>query len=217
MRLTSKRFQALGVAAVLGTATTLGLGGCGGGESPSADAAGATGSGLEPQAVADMLHAVMAADRKVYVANVVNRLTKVQDVQIRDPETGEMKKLKGSEEWDQTFGTLPLPAQQFRYGSEEAFKKNNNFEYGLISSWSINKKHMPKSDFEKEKIKAMEETGKPQYGTEEVGGETFFVAMYPDRATAKACWDCHNKHKDSPKTDFKQDDVMGGIVIRIPV
>lgn len=34
--------------------------------------------------------------------------------------------------------------------------------------------------------------------------------MYPDRVTAKACWDYHNKHPDSPRTDFKQNDVMAG-------
>ena len=200
----------LGAAAIACAGVVGGLTGCGS-ETASAPA------GIEPKAAADMLHAVMAADRKIYVQNVVNRLTKVQDVQFTHPDTGKAEKLQGSEDWETTFGTLPLPAQQFRYGSEEAFKKNQSFSYGLISSWAINKTHAPKSDFEKEKIKAMEDTGEPQYGMETIGGDEYFIAMYPDRATAKACWDCHNKHKDSPRTDFEQDDVMGGIVIRIPM
>ena len=159
----------------------------------------------------------MAADRKIYVKNVVNRLIKEQNLKVMDEDGKTVKTFKGSEDWETTFGTLPLPAQQFRYGSEEAYRQNQDFEYGLISSWAINKKHMPDTDFEKTKIKIMEDTGKPVYGEETVGSEKFFVAMYPDRATAKACWDCHNKHVDSPKTDFKPDDVMGGIVIRIPM
>jgi hypothetical protein len=28
---------------------------------------------------------------------------------------------------------------------------------------------------------------------------------------------CHNAHKDSPRTDFKLNDVMGGVVLRIPM
>jgi hypothetical protein len=28
---------------------------------------------------------------------------------------------------------------------------------------------------------------------------------------------CHNGHKDSPRTDFKEGDVLGGVVLRIPI
>ena len=31
------------------------------------------------------------------------------------------------------------------------------------------------------------------------------------------CVSCHNDHKDSPRRDFKIGEVMGGVVIRIPV
>jgi hypothetical protein len=31
------------------------------------------------------------------------------------------------------------------------------------------------------------------------------------------CISCHNEHKDSPRKDFKLGDVMGGVVIRIPL
>jgi hypothetical protein len=34
---------------------------------------------------------------------------------------------------------------------------------------------------------------------------------------APVCVECHNKHPDTPKRDFKIGDVMGGVVIRIPV
>lgn len=210
---TTKRIALVLTTAAIGLCSTLMLAGCGKSES----SASAAPVGVEHKMVADMLHAVMAADRKIYVKNVVNRLIKEQNLKVMDEDGKTVKTFKGSEDWETTFGTLPLPAQQFRYGSEEAYRKNQDFEYGLISSWAINKKHLPDTDFEKAKIKTMEDTGKPVYGEETVGGDKFFVAMYPDRATAKACWDCHNNHIDSPKVDFKPDDVMGGIVIRIPM
>jgi hypothetical protein len=45
----------------------------------------------------------------------------------------------------------------------------------------------------------------------------YFTAVYPDPAVAPVCVSCHNEHKDTPKTDFKLGDVMGGVVIRIPI
>jgi hypothetical protein len=36
-------------------------------------------------------------------------------------------------------------------------------------------------------------------------------------AIAPACVACHNGHKDSPRSDFQMGDVMGGVVVRIPV
>jgi hypothetical protein len=34
---------------------------------------------------------------------------------------------------------------------------------------------------------------------------------------SKACVDCHNNHPNSPRRDFKLNDVMGAIVITFPV
>jgi hypothetical protein len=45
----------------------------------------------------------------------------------------------------------------------------------------------------------------------------YYTAFYADVAVAEACTSCHNDHKDSPKTDFEGGDVMGGVVIRIPM
>jgi hypothetical protein len=41
--------------------------------------------------------------------------------------------------------------------------------------------------------------------------------VYPDIGVAPVCVACHNAHPDSPRDDFKLGDVMGGVVIRIPV
>ena len=47
---------------------------------PPAPPAAAAPSGLAPKQVADMLHAVMAADRTVYAKKVINRLVKEHKV-----------------------------------------------------------------------------------------------------------------------------------------
>ena len=55
------------------------------------------------------------------------------------------------------------------------------------------------------------------YGEEELGGQRYFAAVYPDFAVSEACVDCHNNHKDSPRTDIELGNVIGGVVIRIPM
>ena len=45
----------------------------------------------------------------------------------------------------------------------------------------------------------------------------YFQAIYPDRAVSRACVSCHNSHPEGPKRDFKLNDVMGGLVIQVPL
>lgn len=177
------------------------------------------GSGLEPKAVTDMLHAVMEADRTNYTKQVVNRLIKEQKVKIVVPDSEEVVPLGASEQWKSEHGKLPLPAQMFRMGSEAVNAKDVGFTYGLLSLWPVNKQNKPKTEMESQGLEAVASNGgkEPFYGEEELGGVKYFTAVYADVAVADACIDCHNKHQDSPKTDFKLGDVMGGVVIRIPL
>lgn len=192
---------------------------CGGEKAPAAEAAAPVKAGLEPSKVADMLHAVMEADRTVYTKQVVNRLVKQQQVQIMNPETKAAEPFGASEQWKSEHGKLPLPAQMFRMGSEMVTDKDVGFTYALLSPWPVNKQNEAKTDVEKKGLDTIVENGgkEPYYGEESLGGQKYFTAIYADVAVAPACVDCHNGHKDSPKTDFKLGDVMGGVVIRIPV
>ena len=178
-----------------------------------------TSGGIEPQKVADMLHAVMEADRTVYTRQVVNRLIKEQKVQIVDPKTKEQAAFGASEHWKTEHGKLPLPAQMFRMGAEKVTDKKVGFTYALLSEWPINKQNKPKTELEVKGLSEIvkNEGEKPFYGTEELGGTKYFTAVYADVGVASACIDCHNEHKDSPRRDFELDDVMGGVVIRIPL
>lgn len=173
------------------------LAACGGGESKS--------GGISPQTMTDALHAVMESDRTVYTRYIVNRLAVKEKV------------IKASEHWEDEKA-LVLPAQMFRYGSEMVAEKNSDFSYSLLSLWPVNKQNSPKTEVEKVGLRYIADNpGKNYYGEEELGGTKYFTAVYADTAVAKACISCHNQHKDSPRTDFKMGDVMGGVVIRVPL
>lgn len=155
--------------------------------------------------LADMLHLVMESDRTVYTRVIVNRLT-LQDKVITASEHFEDDK------------ALALPAQMFRFGSEMVASKTQDFQYSLQSLWAVNKQNMPRTDLEKKGLAFISENpGERFYGEETLGGVKYFTAVYPDVAVAQACVSCHNDHADSPRRDFKMGDVMGGVVIRIPL
>jgi hypothetical protein len=155
--------------------------------------------------MADALHAVMESDRTVYTRMVVNRLQ------------NEEKVIKASEHFKDDKA-LPLPAQMFRFGAEMVAEKKMPFSYSLQSLWPVNKQNLPKTALEKKGLEAVAKDGsKPFYGEEMLGKTKYFTAVYADKAVAPACVSCHNEHKDSPRTDFKIGQTMGGVVIRIPM
>lgn len=161
--------------------------------------------GIPVQQVTDMLHAVMAADRTVYTTRVVNRLQNDDKVITADEHFVDKK-------------ALPLPAQMFRFGAEKAAETNKTFSYSLLSLWPINKQNAPRTAAEKDGLKFVAENkGKNYYTDETLGGKKYFTAVYADPAVSPACVSCHNGHDESPRKDFKLNDVMGGVVIRIPV
>ena len=156
---------------------------------------------ISPKTMADALHLVMDSDRTVYTQKIVNRLV------VKD------KVIKASEHFDDEKA-LVLPAQMFRLGSELVAKRAEKlpdvkFSYSLQSMWPVNAQNAPKTEAENK--------GKNYYTVEELGGQKYFTAVYADTAVAPVCASCHNDHKDSPRRDFKLGDVMGGVVIRIPV
>jgi hypothetical protein len=175
-------------------ALAAGVAGCG----------GKTEGGITPQVMADGLYAVMSADRATYATEVVTRLA-------------DKEKVIKAEEHYQDAKALPLPAQMFRMGSERATKSGAAFTYSLLSLWPLNKQNAAKTEAEKTGLKAVGETGKNFYTEETLAGKKYFTAVYADKAVTDSCVTCHNLHPDTPKKDFKLGDVMGGVVIRIPL
>lgn len=160
---------------------------------------------ITPQRMADAIYAVIESDRTVYTRTVVQRLQNEDEVITAD------------EHW-QEESALPLPAQMLRMGAEGVAKKNAGFSYALLSQWPINNQNNAKTPMEKEGLEFVKQNpGKNFYGTEKLAGKSYFTAVYPDVAVSEACTKCHNDHIDSPRKDFKLGDLMGGLVLRIPL
>jgi len=159
---------------------------------------------LPVEIVADYVYAVIEADREVYTRHVVERM-QAKGVVV------------ASENWEEK-STLPLPAQFLMESGRVMAKKGSGIRYRLISLWPINKRNVAASEFENTGLGAiLTHPTKPHTGFVKEGGARYFQAVYPDLAVTQACIGCHNAHPDSPKRDFQINDVMGAIVISIPV
>ncbi len=164
-------------------------------------------AGIKPEMYTDSLFAVMKADRTNYTKLIVKRL---------GPAGANV--IKPDEHWEDLENGAPLPAQMFRAGAEGVTGLTDKFTYSLQSLWPVNKQNAPRTDLEKQGLQYIADNpGSNFYGEEKLGDVTYFTAVYPDVAVAEPCVNCHNNHKDSPKTDFKLGDVMGGVVIRVPL
>ena len=178
--------------------------GAGGSVWPSSAATEGTAVSLPVEMVADYVHAVIEADREVYTRHVVERM-QAKGVVV------------ASENWEQK-NTLPLPAQFLMESGRIMAKKGLGIHYRLISLWPINKRNAASSEFDKTGLGAvLTHPTKPHTGFVKEGEVRYFQAVYPDLAVTQACIGCHNAHPDSPKRDFKINDVMGAMVISIPV
>lgn len=160
---------------------------------------------FSPKQMTDWLHLVMSSDRTVYTRLIVNRLQNKEKV------------IKASEHFEDDKA-LVLPAQMFRFGAEMVGESTDDFSYSLLSEWPINKQNAPRTEAETTGLAYIAANkGENYYTTEELGGQKYFTAVYADIAVAPACVTCHNDHKDTPRSDFKLGDVMGGVVIRVPI
>ncbi|MBM4124479.1 MAG: DUF3365 domain-containing protein [Nitrospira sp.] len=156
------------------------------------------------ETVADYLHAVIEADRTFYTIQVVERLQK-------------KGKIVASEDWRLSH-TLPLPAQFLKESNDLASLTGTRVQYRLIGLWPINPQNAPTTDFERQGLEDVRQNPDRRHsGVVTLGGAQYFQAIYADRAVSQACLGCHNAHPKSQKRDFKADEVMGAVVITIPM
>ncbi len=160
--------------------------------------------GISPERVADYIHSVIQADRAFYTTEIVERM------QTRGI-------VFASEHW-RDDGDLPLPAQFLLESGLLVAKQSKGIRFRLISSWPINKRNSAKTEFERIALtKIVENTDRPYTAVTTEGKARVFQALYPDKALSSKCADCHNVHPESPKRDFKAGDVMGGVMLTIPL
>lgn len=159
--------------------------------------------GIPIRVVADYLHAVLQADRTFYTQHVVERMEA-------------MLLVTASENWKEEH-TLPLPAQFFKEASRGLHVRGKPFRYRLVSLWPLNPENAPQNEAERLALEKVVTYGEVVEAEIQLDNRPYYQAIFPDRAISRACVNCHNARKDSPKQDFKLNDVMGGLEILIPL
>lgn len=159
---------------------------------------------IPAETVADYVHSVIQADRTFYTTDIVERM------QLRGI-------VFAAENWRET-AKLPLPAQFLIESGRLAAEQRNGLRYRLISRWAINKKNGPTTDFERTGLTEVHANpDRPYTAVTTENGTPVFQALYADKAVSQSCVGCHNAHPNSPRKDFKPRDVMGGVLVTIPL
>ncbi|MFV2055447.1 MAG: DUF3365 domain-containing protein [Thiohalomonadales bacterium] len=127
---------------------------------------------------------------------------------------GKKSGLKFNEDWDdKNIHAGPLPAQFLRLLAMHLEKSKIPLGLYLGSDFPINKANLLEGK-QANKFINIKKTLTPQYFyVEDIDR---YIYMAADVAVSKACVNCHNKHKDTPKTDWELDDVMGATTWTYP-
>ncbi len=161
----------------------------------------------EEQAV-QQARAILAqtlATRKIYTDNVVGKLR------------ADGFEIVPSVNFDDVAGGIPLPAT-FIHRISDRVNEQGLYQLDLISPWPINLAKAPSSGWQEAAVAALvEDPQSSQLVVETVGGESRLLFMGADFASDASCVTCHNAHPDSPKTDFKLGDMMGALVVEVPL
>jgi methyl-accepting chemotaxis protein len=155
---------------------------------------------------AQSIAAQIAADRATYTDKVVTKLLgEHADVTFAD-----MKNVGNAK-------SLPLPAS-FVHLTSSIVNARGFHTVDLLSLWNINPDKKPSTD---DVRRALEDVARTPDQPSEIlldqGRDPRFISVTADVASAQGCVDCHNRHPDSKRRDFRLGDVMGGLVVSIPL
>ncbi len=112
----------------------------------------------------------------------------------------------------------PSHAELLRRANLSIQQDGAEFSYTLRSLQPIHGSAEPQTEVEQlglEKVSAA--AGEPFMTEETLGGRSYFTAVFPEIASRASCIECHNSHPDSRRKDYRVGDVMGAIIIRIPL
>ena len=167
---------------------------------PDQGLAKATGRTIEAVQLFDAVNTINEAARTIYTRRIVGGGLKAG--------------LKFGEDWaDPGVEKGPLPALFLRLTAGRMETKPPRLGLYLGSDAPINKSNL----FTEEQAAVFETLKRdraPAFLTSVNGTQ---VAMYPDIAMAGACVTCHNDHPDSPKSNWKLNDVMGATTWTLPM
>lgn len=157
-------------------------------------------------------------ERQVDVANVFNAMNSIHDTARRiytSRIVGNGKKagLAFGEDWaEPSIDEGPLPALFTRLIAARMESKPPQLGLYLGSDAPINKSNL----FTGSQMAAFEHVTATASSAFLKSNDAEYIAMYPDLASAEPCVSCHNEHPDSPKTDWKLNDIMGATTWTYP-
>ncbi len=145
-------------------------------------------------------------DRKHFTKHTIEKLQRDGVVEVHP-----------NRDYAKINGGIPLPSTFLQEVSSKV-KQKGVYSYNLLSKWNINREKGLSTDFEKEAFDYLS-VNKGSVFSNFVIHDGFYSLRYAtaDLASSTSCVSCHNNHEDSPKTDFKLGDVIGILVIDIPI
>jgi len=148
----------------------------------------------------------ITADRVYYTKNVVDKLKRGGV---------DFKVLAGHSNVPQA---IPLPAT-FVNEVSTSLNKNAGYEYTLISKWNINPAKGLNNDFEVKAWEALSHAPEAPYiEIESTNSDDGMILRYATADLAlPGCVKCHNVYPTSPKQDFNVGDLMGILVVTVPI
>jgi hypothetical protein len=127
---------------------------------------------------------------------------------------GKQAGLKFAEDWHQPqVDAGPLPALFLRETAKSLERDPVRLGLFLGSDHPISKANLFRGR-QAEVFRTMRNDRKARhFFVEDLG---VYTAMFPDLAVAPACVSCHNEHPDTPKKNWKLDDLMGATTWTYP-
>jgi hypothetical protein len=160
---------------------------------------------ISPQDQANALHFVIAADREMYCREFIAQQTR--DALSAPASAGR----QSGESW-------PSPCEMFRRAAESIQSGGAEFSYALRSLRPIDPRDGPQTELEQRGLTFVaSHPAQNYYAQEMLGGRRYLTAVYPDMPAVAACIDCHNRRSASIPQHNKVGNVMGGIVVRVPL
>lgn len=127
---------------------------------------------------------------------------------------GKKQKIKFSEEWqDDSIHAGLLPAQFLRETARQLERSKVKLGLFLGSDHAINQANLFDGT-QKKLFNKIKTTKIPVFFY--YADAKRYTYMFPDVAIADACVKCHNDHPDSPKNDWRLNDVMGATTWTYP-
>jgi len=104
---------------------------------------------------------------------------------------------------------LALPAQFIKTAAAQV----EDLDIGLISLTPLNPANKPRTSAETDALMQLEKDRLRGFISFVDGDQ--FKALSADLALVRSCTECHNQHPQATRKNFRQWDVMGGLVVRL--